>query len=184
MLESRSPYSPSRPIPPAEESQEENESHDERDARTWRLHAHVNAEGLVEIPAVAFRKVLAEAARYRGEKIKGKGNKTWAAKFVAGVSVEAGVCLRIKPSELECLPVFCHANPGMPKGPRVWRRYPVVPKWSGLVTWTVLDPSITQQVFEEHLRDAGTFVGIGRWRPANGGDNGRFIIKDIKWQKI
>ena len=49
------------------------------------------------------------------------------------------------------------------------------------VPFHVLADEITPDVFEEHLKQAGAFVGIGRFRPERGGFYGRFAIKNIKW---
>jgi hypothetical protein len=52
------------------------------------------------------------------------------------------------------------------------------------VTFHILDDVISPDVFEQHLKDAGNFIGIGRFRPRNNGYYGRFSVKSIKWQSL
>lgn len=53
----------------------------------------------------------------------------------------------------------------------------------GELTVTSLDhcQEVTQQIFEQHLRDAGNFIGVGRFRPRNNGYYGRFKVVGLKW---
>jgi hypothetical protein len=46
----------------------------------------------------------------------------------------------------------------------------------------ILDPIITEEVFREMLDYAGMYIGIGRFRPENGGTNDRFRLKELQWQ--
>jgi hypothetical protein len=45
-----------------------------------------------------------------------------------------------------------------------------------------LDETITRDVLERHLIDAGNFIGIGRWRPRMNGLYGRFNAEIINWE--
>ena len=64
---------------------------------------------------------------------------------------------------------------------RVYKMFPVFSSWAGNVEFLVLDELIDEDVFETHLRDAGAFIGIGRFRPRNNGFYGRFEVNGIKW---
>ena len=66
-------------------------------------------------------------------------------------------------------------------GSRVKKCFPVIREWSGDVTFHILDDTITQDVFEHHLSEAGKFIGIGRFRPRNNGFYGRFKVDNIKY---
>lgn len=66
-------------------------------------------------------------------------------------------------------------------GSRVKKKFPVIREWSGEVTFYILDDTITEDVFEAHLKEAGNFIGIGRFRPENGGFYGRYSIDKIVW---
>ena len=47
----------------------------------------------------------------------------------------------------------------------------------------ILDDTITEDVFKEHLEEAGKFIGIGRFRPRNNGFYGRFAVDKIEWSE-
>ena len=42
---------------------------------------------------------------------------------------------------------------------------------------------VTEDVFKQHLIEAGQFIGIGRWRPRNNGQYGRFIVEKVEWEE-
>ena len=44
----------------------------------------------------------------------------------------------------------------------------------------MVDETITKDVLLKHLEQAGNFIGVGRWRPINGGMYGRFAVKALK----
>lgn len=181
-LESTSPYSPSR----AHEAPRANakEAHDDYDERTWREHAHYDPKTRrVYIPATAFKQALQSASKYVGARIKGKGMKTWAEKFRSGIIVENNLTLRQSIDEIPSERVHCHANGVRGSGKRVYRRFPVVPEWSGEVTFIILDDEITEEVFVSTLKQAGVFIGMGRWRAENGGQNGRFSVVGYAWEE-
>jgi len=60
--------------------------------------------------------------------------------------------------------------------------FPLIPSWSGTVEFHILDQTITKEPFEETLREAGNFIGIGRFRPKNNGFYGRFRLVTLQWQ--
>ena len=61
------------------------------------------------------------------------------------------------------------------------KSFPTIPQWEGEITVHILDDTITEEAFEQHIVEAGKFIGIGSWRPRNNGDNGRFSVENIKW---
>ena len=177
-IESITPYSSSRLH---QEPQRTKEKPDDYDLRTWRCKAHVDDQGIVYIPGMAFKKCLDDAASRLGEKIPGKGQRTYPKHFTAGVLVENNLSLGITQDALEMVAVLCSAQGKRDgSGTRVIRRFPQVSRWSGTLTWAVLDSVITQDLFARYLKEAGALVGVGRWRPANGGLNGRFTAKIIE----
>jgi hypothetical protein len=54
-------------------------------------------------------------------------------------------------------------------------------QWSGDVEFMVLDEIIDNETFETHLKDAGQFIGVGRFRPRNNGYYGRFSVEKVVW---
>jgi hypothetical protein len=158
------------------------ESPSDYEKRTWRDRCHFNEAGNVIIPPMSFKKCLEESAQFLGEKIQGKGQSTWSKHFLAGVLVLEPLVLPVKKEELKCewLYVPSDGKRGGPK--RVSKCFPIIHEWSGKITFTILDELITEDVFKHHLEQAGTFIGIGRFRPRNGGFYGRFIVEKVKWQ--
>src|SRR5688572_13303612 len=159
------------------------ESPHDYEERTWRHRVHVNEAGNIVIPPMAFKNCIAEVAKYLSVQIPGKGKSTYTKHFEAGVMVLEGLTLpETKESvEGEWLHVPSDGRRGGPK--RVAKCFPVIRRWSGPVTFHVLDDVITQDVFEQHLRDAGNFIGIGRFRPRNNGYYGRFKVNKLAWSQ-
>ena len=120
-----------------------------------------------------------------GEQVPGRGKSTYTKSFVGGVIVEDDVVLA-GCSKKDCPGVTINANADGKRGSgkRVKRTFPQWPKWSGVVKFAILDDAITKEVFERHFREAGRFVGVGRFRPENGGLNGRFRADKFAWSEI
>jgi len=180
-LKSEGPYSQSKPIGVPKEDKEAAEAYDER---TWMEHLHYDENDEVFIPPMAFKKVLDAAAARTGMKRKNKGQATFTKLFVSGVMVVDPVMLGIRKDEFECDMIYADSQGS--KGStskRVWRRYPTTKAWEATVTFHVLDAEITEAIFKEHLETAGLFVGVGRFRPENGGYYGRFSIVEMEWVK-
>jgi hypothetical protein len=51
------------------------------------------------------------------------------------------------------------------------------------LTVYILDDTITKKVFEIHIKEAGKFKGVGRFRPSNNGFYGRFEVIKIEWKE-
>lgn len=179
-LKSISPYSQSRYSDMDRPSKEDPLDWEKK---TWRERLHYRDDGQVFIPPMAFKKALEGAARFLGISIKGRGKSTYTKHFKAGVLVTDGLMLPIKKDEVpgEWFHVAADGKPGG-NSPRVKRCFPVIREWEGDVTFYVLDDTIAPEIFERHLREAGNFIGIGRFRPENGGFYGRFEVKKISWQ--
>ena len=176
-LKSASPYSQSRPN--ATEKFDK-ESADAYEKRTWREKSHVDETGQVIIPGICLKKALEETAAYLSEKIPGKRNATWTKNFLAGIFVVDSLPLGIQKKDLECEVVYCNADGKKGSGTRVWRWFPIIRQWTGKLEFIVLDDTITKDVFVHHLEEAGKFIGIGRWRPRQGGMFGRFEVLKIE----
>jgi hypothetical protein len=183
-LESISPYSQGRhyDIPKlARPNGTVTESHKDYEARTWRERCHTDKDGWVFIPPMAFKNCIAEIAKYLSVQIQGKGKSTYTKHFEAGVMVLDGLKLPVKKDEVPGEWLFVPSDGKRGSGKRVDRCFPVVHEWKGDVQFHILDDVITPDVFEQHLKDAGNFIGIGRFRPRNNGYYGRFKVNKIKW---
>jgi hypothetical protein len=182
-LESASPYSQSRLFTKAEIPAKDKESHNDYEIRNWRNKQHWDqSTGIVYIPPMALKNALMEAAQYLGEKVPGKRNATWTKHFMAGVLVSEPVPLGVHYEKTDCETFMCHADGKRGSGTRVPRTFPVIREWKGKATFYVMDETITQDAFLHHLEEAGKFIGLGRFRPRNGGFYGRFHVTDVKWE--
>lgn len=155
---------------------------DDWEMRTWRERLSVGEDGRVFIPPMAFKKSAETAARFLGMQIKGRGKATYTKHFKAGVLVTEGLALPVKKDDVPGEVFFVPADGK--GGSRVKRKFPVIAEWSGDVMFYILDDTITPDVFEIHLREAGNFIGIGRFRPENGGFYGRFAVDRIEWSEM
>jgi len=164
-------------------SRAEGESHDAFEERCWREKMHV-LDGSVVIPPMQLKRCLDNGASLRGEKVPGKGSRGWASFFISGVLVTDPMVLDIDPSTVRGEWIMAHADGKKTgTGGRVRRCFPLIPEWKGTATFHILNAEITDKVFLRMLDTAGKLVGIGRFRPQNGGMFGRFAVEDLKWAK-
>lgn len=177
-LKSVSPYSQSKKYETPKKDKELPRDYEER---TWRDRLHTNETGHVYIPPMAFKNCLSEAAKYLGISIPGKGKSNYTKHFEAGVLVIEGLTLKLKKEEVQGEWLFVPSDGKRGGGKRVMKCFPIIPSWSGEVKWFVLDETITAEVFEQHLREAGNFIGLGRFRPRNNGFYGRFSVEKCVW---
>ncbi len=157
------------------------ESPEEYEKRTWCERLHVNEDGLVFVPQMALKLCLEDAARYLGLKIKGRGNATWTKHFEAGVLVLEGPVLHWKKEDVPGEWLFVPSDGKKGGGKRVLKKFPYMPEWAFEAAFLVLDDTITKDIFELHLHEAGKFIGLGRFRPRRGGFYGRFEVESVRW---
>lgn len=177
-LRSISPYSQSRHYDVPKLNKELPKDYE---ARTWRERLHTNGEGNVYIPPMSFKNCLSEAAKYLGIQIPGKGKSTYTKHFEAGVLVMEPLVLPLKRDDVAGEWLFVPSDGIRGSGKRVDKCFPTIQEWGGEVTFFVLDETITEDVFLNHLTQAGQFIGIGRFRPRNNGFYGRFAVESVSW---
>lgn len=180
-LASITPYSQSRQH---DEPKLEGENHEAYDVRTWRSKLSVatrDGKPTVVIPAHGLHQAIAAAAKYSKRQIPGQGKATWTAKFLSGITLFEDPALNIDPATVGSVTISANADGVRGSGKRVPRRFPILPEWEATFDVYILDPIITQEVFREMVEIAGMFIGIGRFRPQNGGTNGRFKIRSLAW---
>ncbi|MGJ4953131.1 hypothetical protein [Bradyrhizobium sp. HKCCYLS20291] len=180
-IESVSPYSASRAH---EEEKLANETHDDYDRRTWRHKLTTDANGMVVIPRGGFKQAIDGAAKMVGGKIPGKGNATYSKLFTTGVLVEGDVELGVHANDVESIRIHANADGIRGSGKRVFRIFPILPTWSGVVNVLITDPELPEEVFERVMTAAGRCQGVGRWRPEKGGSNGRFTVSKFEWSNV
>jgi len=179
-LVSAAPYSQSKPVA-SEKSRDE--THRDFEERTWKERCHVNNNGQVFIPPMAFKNSLSEAAKYKPVKIPGGGGKANYTKHVeGGVLVTEPLVLPVKIDDVEGEWLFVPSDGRRGGGKRVWKCFPVIQDWEGTVAFNVFDDILDNEVFEQYLDDMGRFIGIGRFRPRNNGFYGRFSVEGVKWE--
>jgi len=91
------------------------------------------------------------------------------------------VPLGVHKDEVASITINANSDGMRGSGKRVKRTFPTIPSWSGTAEFVILDDTITPDVFERTLKTAGQIVGIGRFRPENGGLNGRFKPTKFNW---
>lgn len=178
-LRSVTPYSQSRSydrfVP-----KKDKEGADAYEERTWRERCHaLEPDGRIFIPPMSFKMCLDDAAKHIGMKIPGRRNKTYTQSFVSGVLVPRGPELPITKDEVQGEWLFLNSDGVRGSGKRVWRCMPKIPEWAADIDFHVFDETITEEVFAYHLKQAGSFIGIGRFRPQKGGFYGRFVVDRI-----
>jgi len=178
-LASLSPYSQSGFKTSPREDQEDYDAYEER---TWREHLHLDANGFVEVPPMAFMHLMSDAAIFLGTKIPGRRNATYTKRFVSGLLVLEGMNTGVKGEDIESEWLWMPGDGKRGGGSRVKKCYPLIREWKGQMTFHVLDDLITEAVFENTLSQGGSFIGIGRFRPQNRGFYGRFRVDSVSWE--
>lgn len=176
------PYSQSR-MHSAPELEKEKKGSEAYDKRTWREKMTTDAEGNVVIPAMALKQALPVASRRLGMQIPGRGKSTYTKFFEADVICTEDVPIGHGHTKDNAVSVTinCNSDGVRGSGKRVPRIFPIFHKWGGTAKFMIFDNTITPEVFEEVFTAAGLSVGIGRFRPENGGLNGRFEPVSFDW---
>lgn len=178
-LKSVTPYSQSKYV---QVSKKDKEAPDAYEERTWKNRMHVTEDGNVFIPPMAFKHCVAEAARFLSISIKGRGKATYTKHFKSGILCIDPVVLPDVADEVKGEWLFVPSD-GRPGGQRrVMKCFPCIPKWEAEVRFEILDDTIPEDIFRYVLEEAGKFIGIGRFRPQNGGFYGRFVVEDMVWE--
>jgi len=157
------------------------ELHAAYEERTWRERAHFNEAGQVTIPPMMLKNSLDDAVAFMGTQIPGRGKERYRKHFESGVMVMEPIVLPVKKDDLLPDWVFVPADGKAGGTKRVEKCFPMVRDWTGEATYYVLDEIITEDVFVEHLRACGQFIGMGTFRPQKRGYHGRFDVLKIKW---
>jgi hypothetical protein len=170
---------------------EPKETHEDYENRTWKEKGHWDAKsGHLFIPPMAIKQALDAAVKRTGKQIPGKGKATYTKHFLGGVMVFDPVFIedeRGHPYTRENITQWSGmmsstGEKGKAGGKVVLRHFPDAPTWNATVTFHVMDETVTKDVFTEMLEEAGKFIGLGRFRPQNGGFYGRFAVESVDWQ--
>jgi hypothetical protein len=180
-LRSASPYSQSRyynfNVPKLK-----GETSADYEVRTWREKCHAEDDGSLFIPGMALKNCVSEAAKFLGLQIPGKGKATYTKHIEAGVMVLSHLALPVNKRDVEGEWLYMNADGRRGGNVRVMKCFPLIREWSGRATFTIVSPVVTEEVFRQHLEEAGKYIGIGRWRPRMNGLYGRFTLDDLVWR--
>jgi len=159
----------------------EKELPDAYEQRTWKEKAHYTDDLFVKIPGTMIGNCIRESAKFLSLQIPGKGKSTYSKHFDAGIIIYNDIKTEIHKNDLQGHIQHVPSD-GTPGGTRrVLKVFPIVQEWGGQIEILIGDDIITADVFEKVIKNAGSLIGIGTWRPRNRGMNGRFIVEDIKW---
>jgi hypothetical protein len=158
---------------------------DTYERRTWKNKNHIDPETRsIAIPASGFKFALASGARYSKEQIPGQGKATWTKKFEAGVAIYSDIVTDALEDSVYPITIQANTDGMRGSGKRVPRIFPQIAKgWKAQVEIDILDPIITEELLVRMTDLAGKYVGVGQYRPENGGTNGRFRVVDCQWQE-
>ena len=159
----------------------EGEKHEAHDKRTWKSKAHLDANGVVMLPAHGLHQCFATAAKYSKKKIAGAGAATWTKKFESGITLLADASTGVTLGDNDYVDIFANLDGVRGGSKRGNRRFPSINAWESTFDVIILDPIITQDIFTEMVEMAGMFIGLGRFRPEKMGTNGRFTLKELIW---
>ena len=157
------------------------ESHKDYETRTWRDRLHTDESGQIFIPPMAFKNCLSEAAKFLSIQIPGKGKATYTKHFEAGVMCVEPVFIGCHKDDVIAETLFVPSDGVRGSNKRVEKTFPVIPNWTATVKFSVLDETITKDVFLNVLSQAGKFIGLGAFRPRNNGYRGRFKVNELEW---
>jgi hypothetical protein len=183
-VEGVSPYSQSRSY---DVDHLQGEGFEDYEKRTWPNRMHVDPQGQVFIPPMAYKNALAETAKFLSLGIPGKGKSTYTKHFEAGVLAVEPATLGILAKDVKYERLFVPADGRPGSGKRVHKYFPVIPQgWKAEFSFMVFDETVLQtwpqtgeSVFQFVLERCGQFVGIGRFRPRNRGYYGRFAVREF-----
>jgi hypothetical protein len=176
----------------------EKENSDDYDKRTWREHANYDQKTReMFIPPMGLKLSIAEAAKRLSIKIPGKGKATYTKNILSGVIAAERIWLeapsgdgkkpawgRVLMEDATMEGFLANSDGRRGSGSRVFRRFPVLHQWRATAELMLIDDEVPAEVFERCLREAGNLIGVGRFRPQNGGYFGRFTVQHVQWSSL
>lgn len=153
------------------------------DRDNWKKKAHIR-DGKVFVPGVAVKRALDETARLIKDKIPGKSGLTYHSAFLTGVLVAEDMIVGqeedLRPENILC---SSDGKKGGGGGKQVSRLFPCLDQWKGVLVATLLTDDIPNDIFERYVAEAGIRNGVGSFAPRTGGQNGRWMVRSVKWSK-
>lgn len=182
------PYSQSRAFDPEtlpdSLQKQPKETHDDYDKRVWREKCTTDATGQIIVPAASFKQAIDSAAKMLSIQIPGKGKATYTKEFVRGIAIFEPLPLGVHKNDVKPVRIHANADGIRGSGKRVFRTFPIIPApWGGTLEIHVISETVPDDVVERVVAASGKFVGVGRFRPENGGTNGRYTVTDMRWSE-
>jgi len=162
----------------------EGESHAEYDARTWREKCNYDADGMVYVPAMAFKQAMDIAAKRLAIPDPDNKRANMTKFFVSDVICENNLSIGVSKDEMPCVRINANSDGVRGSGKRVLRTLPQIQEWGGETSFLVMEEKIKPEIFERVLTAAGLSIGVGQFRPEKGGLNGRFSIEKIRTERL
>lgn len=181
-IEGISPYGQNRYISP--NLKKEKETHSDFEQRIWRERLHADSQGNVIIPPMALKNCLSDIAKFLSVQIPGKGKATYTKHFEAGILCQDPIVLPIKKDDVPGQWLYVPSDGKRGGSSRVEKCFPVIHNWGGDAIFYILDETVTKDVFLHHLKQAGSFIGLGFFRPRRNGYWGRFQVNEFDWREV
>jgi len=153
---------------------------EEHDLNTVREKVHYNKDGMCVLSQQALTKCIQESSAHLALKVK--GNQPYKRHFRAGIAIDHSPSIGVHRDDVEVVRILCNPQGNDKGGKQIVRNFPQISKWSATFKIHVLDDVIGNTILEKHLDAAGKFIGMGSFRPQNGGCNGRFKVTKITWE--
>ena len=160
------------------------ESHEDYDQRTWREKANHDEDGIVFVPAMAFKQANDLAAKRLAIPDPDNKRANFTKYFVSDVICERNLSIGIHKDKMPSVTINANVDGVRGSGKRVPRTFPQTPTWGGETSFIVMEEKIKPEILERVLTTAGRSIGVGQFRPERGGLNGRFEIVKMTVEKI
>lgn len=180
-LRGTAPYSQSRQH---QTEKLDGETYEEFDRRTWREKTNHDTDGVVFIPAMAFKQAMDIAAKRLAIPDPDNRKANFTKYFVSDVICEQNLNIGVHKDKMPSVTISANVDGVRGSGKRVPRIFPQVQDWEGKTSFLVMEEKIKADIFERVLKAAGMSIGVGQFRAEKGGLNGRFEISKIKFEKV
>lgn len=160
------------------------ESHEDYDVRTWRHKANTDDEGIVYIPAIAFKQAIDLAAKRLAIPDPDNKRANFTKYFVSDVICENHLSIGVHRDKMPSITINANVDGVRGSGKRVPRTFPQIGHWRGTTSFLIMENKLKPEHFEKVLTMAGRSIGVGQFRPEKGGNNGRFEIEKISYESL
>jgi hypothetical protein len=147
---------------------------------------------------MGIKNCLSECAKFMS--IKSVGKATYTKNFEAGLLCVQPVLLHwagqpLTANDAVREELFLPSDGVRGSGKRVMKSYPLIPRWEADIEILVVDDTVLQTIAPQYgqpegttvlefvLPQAGSIIGLGRFRPRNNGYYGRFSVESFVVQQ-